>query len=310
MTRLPLILGATLAALAFTPLTGTAEARGGHGGGGGNSGGGGAHFSGGFHGGGGVHVGGGIHVGGGFVARSAHWGGGGGYYRGGFGVRGHVWVGGGYYNPWYRPYWYYPGYVPTYYDNSYYPVQGAYAGPSVAAAVVVEPPLPRFGIGVFGGMTSTDYNTATNTSETDIGVLGRFRLTTGLLVEGELGKTSTSVDGQDNVRVDRRLGGSLIYEFGARNRFAPYVLAGLGVEQASTDGSYSTTQDYGELGVGLRYAITPHFHLTFDVRAGSRSTVSDNSDGTVARSVVAPPSSNSGQDEDYTRGRLAAILYF
>jgi hypothetical protein len=30
---------------------------------------------------------------------------------------------------------------------------------------------------------------------------------------------------------------------------------------------------------------------------------------TVARSV-APPSSDSGQNEDYTRGRLSAILYF
>ena len=121
-------------------------------------------------------------------------------------------------------------------------------------------------------------------------MLARFRLTQGFIVEGELGKESTSVNGQDNVRVDRRLGGSLLYEFGARNHFAPYVLAGLGIEQASTDGSYNTTQDYAELGVGLRYALTPHFHITFDVRAGSRSTVSQDSDGTTARSVVSPPS--------------------
>ncbi len=314
MTRLPLILGATLAALAFSPLVAEAS---GHGGGGGHSGGGGhfsggAHFSGSFHG-GGVHVGGSVHVGGGFVARGGRFGRGrvgfgGGYYGGGYGwgVRGHVWVGG--YGYGYRPYWYYPNYVPAYY-GSYYPVDAsAYAGPT--AAVVVQPELARFGIGVFGGMTSTDYNTQNNISETDLGVLGRFRLTQGLIVEGELGKTSTSVNGQDNIRVDRRLGGSLLYEFGARNRFAPYVLAGLGVEQASTDGSYNTTQDYAEIGAGLRFAVTPHFHITFDLRAGSRNTVSSDDSGTTARSVVAPPASNSGQDEDYTRGRLAAILYF
>ena len=281
VTRLPLILGATLAALAFTPLV--AEA--GHFGGGGHSGGGGAHFgghfSGSFHG-GGVHVGGSFHVGGGFIAGGGRFGrsrvGGYGYGHGGYGwgVRGHVWVGGGY-PYWYRPYWYYPSYVPAYY-GSYYPVETSeYAGPT--AAVVVEPELPRFGIGVFGGMTSTDYNTQNNVSETDLGVLGRFRLTHGLLVEGELGKTSTSVNGQDNVRVDRRLGGSLLYEFGAQNRFAPYVLAGGGVEQASTDGSYNTTQDYAEIGAGLRFALTPHFHLTFDLRAGTRSTVSSDASG-------------------------------
>lgn len=319
MTRLPLILGATLAALAFAPLT--AEA--GHFGGGGHAGGS-AHFGGHFGGGsfhGSVHVGGSFHVGGGYVARGGHFGGyargryygrGYGYGYGYGGVRGHVWVGGCYWNcGWYRPYWYYPGYVSSYYYGSYYPVDtAAYAGPSVAEPVAVEHELPRFGIGVAGGMTSTDFNTANNVSETDLDVLGRFRLTHGLIVEGELGRNSIAVNGQDNVRVDRRLGGSLLYEFGAHNRFAPYVLAGLGVEQASTDGSYNTTQDFAEIGVGLRFALSEHFHITFDIREGSRSTVSSDDSGTSARTIVAPPSSDSGQDEDYTRGRLAAILYF
>ena len=69
----------------------------------------------------------------------------------------------------------------------------------------------------------------------------------------------------------------------------------------------------GELGIGLRYAISPNFHLTFDIRAGSRATVSDDRetavDGTVARSV-APPTEDSNESEEYTRARLAAILYF
>ena len=334
MTRLPLFVGASLAALALASLTGTADARGAH-----FSGGGGGHFSGGgFH--GAVHVGGGVRVGGsyhggfvsrgGFVRRGGYGYGYGrgygygygrgygyGYGRGyGWGWGGHAWVGG--YNPyWYNPYWYYPGYVPSYYEGSYYPVQGqaAYVAPGAGAPVVVQAPLPRFGIGIFGGKTWTDYNANAasgsnpNTSEDDYGLLARFRLTQGLIVEGEIGKTTTSVDGQSDVRVDRRLGGSLIYEIGARNRFAPYVLAGLGVEQASTDGSYNTTMDYGEIGAGLRFAVTPHFHVTFDLRAGERSTVSDDSSGSVARTAVSPPAQN-GDNEDYTRGRLAAILYF
>ena len=69
---------------------------------------------------------------------------------------------------------------------------------------------------------------------------------------------------------------------------------------------------HAEVGVGLRWAISPHFHLTADIRGGSRSTVANDSvqpGGTAVRSVT-PPTTDSGASEDYTRGRLAAILYF
>ncbi|HEY0250716.1 MAG TPA: outer membrane beta-barrel protein [Kofleriaceae bacterium] len=296
----------------MTSLSGSAEA--GH-----------AHFSGGVHiSGGGGHFGGGVHVSGGYhnsggygyrggggYHASVHWGGG---YRPHYwgGVRGHVYVGG--YRPYYyRPYYsyYYP--VPSYYEGSYYPVETA-GGPSTQVVVAAQPELPKFGIGLFAGGVATDYNTQTDTQETDYGLLARYRLTEGLIIEGELGKTSTSVNGVDNVRVDRRLGGSLIYEFGAHNRLAPYVLAGLGVQQANVDGDYNTTQDYGELGIGLRYAFSRNFHVAFDVRAGERSSVSDDNSNDAVTGVartVTPPSSNSDDNkEDYTRARLSAILYF
>jgi hypothetical protein len=298
-------------------LMGTAEA-GGHFGGG--------HFGGGFHGsfhGGGFHGSVGFHgnVGVRFAPRFGGYRGyAGGYrgyggYRGGYWGAGHIWVGG--YYPWYPSYYYSPEYVPSYYGSSYYPVQpgGEYGGPGVAAAYLAPPPpLPRFGIGVFGGAVSSDLNTANNTNETDFGLLARFRLTDGLLVEGELGKTSYEVNNVSDVREDRRLGGSLIYEIGARNALAPYVLAGLGVQQADVGGTYNTTQDYGEIGAGLRLALTPHFHVTLDVRAGSRSTVSNDPTsamptGSIERGVT-PPTSNSDTSEDYTRARLAAIYYF
>lgn len=303
--RLPLLFGASLAVAALSH-SGTANA--GH-----------AHFSGGAHFSSGGHFGGGIHVsGGGGYHASVHvgggWGGGwhGGYRPGYWGVRGTIHVGG--YRPYYyyRPYYsyYYP--VPSYYGGSYYPVESVTA-PSTAIVVAEPPPLPKFGIGVFAGGVATDYNTQTDTTETDLGILARYRLTDGLVLEGELGRTSTSVNGVDNVRVDRRLGGSLLYEFGAHNRLAPYVLAGLGVQQANVDGDYNTTQDYGELGVGLRYAFSRNFHLTFDVRAGERSSVSDSNNDVVtgvAKTVTPPSSSADNSKEDYTRARLAAILYF
>jgi hypothetical protein len=283
---------------ALTFVSGLATAEAGH-----------AHFSGGVHfGGGGGGWSGGVHVSTGYHWSRPAW------QPHSWGVRGSIYVGS--YYP--RPYYYYqPEYIPSYYGASYYPVV-ATSAPGYAEPVLVQPELPKFGIGLFaGGVNVQDPSGQSVPQSSDIGALGRFRLTPGLLLEGEIGKTSYDVGNTSNLRVDRRLGGSLIYEIGVYNRLAPYVLAGLGVQQADVGGNYSTTQDFGELGVGLRFAITPNFHIAFDVRAGSRATVSNDQPvmtgsgaaTTTARSVT-PPTSASGQSEDYTRGRLSAILYF
>ncbi len=269
------------------------------------------------------------------AGRGRVWFGGGGGYRGGFQARGSfgvhwsspprptfrprtwsvggsVWVGTYPRYRYYRPYYYYPTYVPSYYgESTYYPVAPAPAAAPGVVAVVADPrpELPKLGLGLFaGGVSVQDQD-----DSSDIGLLGRVRLGDGgLLVEGELGKTSYTND----LRVDRRLGASLIWEIGARNRFAPYLLAGLGVQQADVAGEFTTTQNFAELGVGIRYAVTPHFHITADVRAGSRDTMSADepampaADGTIKR-TVAPPSPTAADDnENYTRARLAAVLYF
>ena len=309
-SRLPLILGA----VAFATSLGAsnlAEAgrRGGgfHGGGGGGvsvGGGGGArvHFGGSFHWSGGVHVG-------PSYSRPA-------WRPHTWGFGGSVYVGPRYYYP--RPYYYYPSYVPSYYgySQSYYPVEAS-AAPGIVAVAPVREPLPRLGMGLFMGGSQVEAQDGGSVHDSnDIGLLGRFRLTPGLILEGELGKTSYDQGNYDNVRVDRRLGASLLYEVGAYNRWAPYVLAGAGVQQADTAGVYETTQDFVEVGLGLRWAVSRQFHLAFDIRAGSRSTVSDNTStsgavpaGTSARTIT-PPSASSGDSEEYTRGRLSAILYF
>ena len=220
-------------------------------------------------------------------------------------VGGSIYVGGGYYPRYryYRPY-YAETYVPSYYGTSYYPV--APAPITTAVVVAPRPELPKFGIGLFaGGVAVEDTD-----DSSDIGVLGRIRLGNGgFLIEGELGKTEYAND----LRVDRRLGASLIYELGAYNRLAPYVLAGLGVQQAVVAGEFTTNQNFAEIGIGLRYAITPKFHLAVDVRAGSRNSMSSDDpqpvDGTIAR-TIAPPSSSSDESEEYTRARLSALLYF
>ncbi len=225
-------------------------------------------------------------------------------------VGGSVYVGGGYYPRYYRPYYYYPQYVPSYYgEQTYYPVAPA-AAPGVAVAVAdPRPDLPKLGIGLFAGGVAVQDQDDSN----DMGVLGRLRLgNSGLLIEGELGKTSYTND----LRVDRRLGASLIWEIGARNRFAPYLLAGLGVQQADVADEYKTTQNFAELGVGVRFAVTPHLHLAADIRAGSRDTMSSDTPttdvpvGASARTIGPPSSSAADDNENFTRARLSAILYF
>ncbi len=209
----------------------------------------------------------------------------------------------------YRPYTYVytdTTYVPSYYGASYYPVAPA-AAPSVVA-VAPRPELPKLGLGLFaGGVSVADVD-----ESSDIGVLGRVRLGNGgLMVEGELGKSSYAND----LRVDRRLSAALVYEIGAHNRLAPYILGGFGAQQADVAGQYETTQSFAELGIGLRYAITPKFHIAADVRAGSRESVSsDHATQPVMDSIarqVSPPSPDAeDSSEGYTRARLSAVLYF
>lgn len=229
---------------------------------------------------------------------------------------GRVWVG-GYYSP--RPYYYYyyPEYVPSYYGSySYYPVQPEATGaPGMVAAAPlrpVKPAPPTFGLGVFaGGSGFRDSEGIRDEQDSsDLGVLARIRLTPGLMIEGELGQTRF----RDDLRVDRRIGGSLIWELGARNTVAPYLLGGIGVNQAEVDDSFTTTQNFGELGIGLRIALSRHLHIAGDVRGGTRRAVdTDRPAGVpdVARSIAPPVQEFDGSDrEDYWRARLAAIVNF
>lgn len=226
-------------------------------------------------------------------------------------VGGSVWLGGYYYpRPYY--YYYYPQYVPSYYggyygnyNNSAYANNGYYPVQPPSQAVVAPAPrrtLPTFGIGVAAGGTSV----ADREESSDLSALVRFRMTPGLLLEGELGKTEF----RDDLRIDRRIGGSVVWELGALNSFAPYLVGGLGVQQAEDDESFSTTQRFGEVGVGLRLALGRNIHLTADVRAGRRETIDQQDQPdvvTAERSILAP---DVDEPEDYARFRLAAFLYF
>ena len=123
-----------------------------------------------------------------------------------------------YVRPYARPYVYYPG---VYWGYRYAapPPPACYeaCGPSASAYyqappqpvavghVIERDPLPRLGIGVFGGSVDTENNEAGS----DIGLVGRVRLTRHFLLEAEVAKSELD----DGSRVDRRLGGSLLFDF-------------------------------------------------------------------------------------------------
>lgn len=235
------------------------------------------------------------------------------YYRPSYAVGGSIWIGGSTYSG-YGSYRAYaapppapncacgPGAVPSYYPGYYTQQQGYYTQPAAAA----EPAeLPRFALGGYAGGFEMDQE-----SGSDVGFLARLRLTEGLLVEGELGASELEHQRDAGDEPSSRFGASLIYEIGARNTWAPYLLAGGGA--IHTESQFGDTQvGFGEIGVGLRWALTDHLHLAFDIRAGAAERGEDQfypTDG-VAERVILP----TDDDEDtvnYTRGRLSAMLYF
>jgi hypothetical protein len=259
-----------------------------------------------------IHVGGSarVRVGGGIRVRTprVHWR----PYHRYYGPRrvyvgGTVWVGGGYYD--YRwaspppP----PPPPPCNCEGGYYT-----PAPPAPAVVVATPPAPRLarlGIGAFVGGSEADGSREGD----DVGLLGRIRLTRGLILEGELAWSEL----RDDRGIEHRGGAALLYEIGAANRWAPYLLIGAGGSQVEHDdddyGDYrETARVYGEIGVGLRWAVTTNFHLAADVRVGSSSEIEDEDGDYDDRLDFAPPGDgdDGADEEEFTRGRLSAMLYF
>ncbi|WP_428269840.1 hypothetical protein [Haliangium sp.] len=177
------------------------------------------------------------------------------------------------------------------------PRRYAAAPVTVAAPAPVPAPLPRLGIGAFVGSVDVD----DRVEGSEAGIIGRLRLTRRLYLEGEVARTELA-----DTRVDRRLGGALLFDFSPRSRFSFNLLGGAGVTQSEVGGVFTTEQTYGELGLGLTYRPTRHFHLTADVRAGARQAAADSPDSDALK-LVAP---SDQEDEPFTRGRLSAIVYF
>lgn len=215
-------------------------------------------------------------------------------------VGGAIWIGGGV--SYGRPRYSEPPPPPASCDcdgGSYYPVVPAESSTAIYVAPS-RPRLPRWGVGLAAGGVDVQGQDAGD----DLALVGRMRLTPGLLLEGEVGKNELA----DGMRVDRRLGASLIYEFGAYRRWAPYAVGGMGVSQVDVgDGAYETSQNFAEVGVGLRLAVTPKIHIAADVRAGARTATEEAQPIEAQYRMITPEEDES---EEYTRARLSAVLYF
>lgn len=237
------------------------------------------------------------------------------YYRPRYAVGGAIWVGGGYYSG-YNSYRTYaapppppscecgPGAVPSYYPGYYQQAPAQY---------YVAPPetrtLPRFALGGFASGTATD------SEETEeYGLLARYRLRGGWIVEGEIGGSrSSNHDGDVHMIEDNsRVAAGLVYELGAQNTWAPYLVGSVG---STTSSGADSTRGFGELGIGLRWALSDNLHLTADIRAGARERQTDSFgeplplEGAAAR-VVTPIGPDDENGEGYTRARLSAMFYF
>ncbi len=175
-----------------------------------------------------------------------------------------------------------------------------YPPPASIAYTAPRPALPRWGLGVFAGGMSLENQTAGS----DYGVTGRLRLTPGLLLDGEIAKSQ--IDG-DATRVDRRLAAGLTYEFSPYRNWSPYVTAAIGAIDTQIGDNFETSQAFSEIGLGLRVAVTPSIALFADLRGGSRVETEEDVARPQALRTTAP---QANQSEEYTSGRIGAMLYF
>lgn len=250
-----------------------------------------------------IRIGGGGHVriGGGGAVRS-HW-----VHRHAPRVRvqGHIWIGGGtYYQPFAQPP---PPPPPPQYQGCnceqpqvYYPIAPQPVGyVNAPVAVAPEAPLPRFGVGAFLGGVAVDGEHEGK----DVGLVGQFRLTRGLVVEAEIAKNEL----EGGARIDRRIMAGLQLELRPHRRLTPYLAGALGTTQVEVGEDWVDHQAMAEIGGGLRYRVSERLSLFGDFRFGQRQ-LSDNDTPIVlddtARTYLPE------NDEQYTRARFGGLVTF
>jgi hypothetical protein len=176
---------------------------------------------------------------------------------------------------------------------------GCGVGVEVVAAETARP--PRLGLGVFGGSVAVREDDAVG----EVGLLGRLRVWDHLQLELELARTEIG----DDVGSDKRIGGAVVLQITPYSAVSPYLLGGGGFGRADLDdGDLTADQPYGEVGIGLEWALARHLNLFGDVRLGVRKL--DDVDQQPALRARAAIALDTDDDDRFARARIGALLYF
>ncbi len=191
--------------------------------------------------------------------------------------------------------------VPSYYYGDYVEPAPVYQPPQplyIDQPVIPRPaPMRRWGLGIFAGSVQVDDEDVAS----DLGLVGRYRFARSWAVEAEVAKSEST----GGARVDRRLGGALVWNLPMGNRLKPSLLLGAGYGQSRFGkGELHALQGYGEIGAGLQYRLTKSLYITADVRAGTRTTHDDAM--VTAKGGAEVPD----EEENYSRARLGGMFFF
>jgi hypothetical protein len=135
-------------------------------------------------------------------------------------------------------------------------------------------------------------------------LFGRIGLTSRLSAQLELQKIEAPL-------LDvRGVTGLLVVELGNQGgRFIPLLVAGLGVDRASTDW-YEASGTHIEGGLGIEYRASGGFVVGMDLRLGGRSISSTTRDVYPVHTGVALVAPIELEEGEYRSGRLYAAIRF
>jgi hypothetical protein len=134
---------------------------------------------------------------------------------------------------------------------------------SIAAPRLVA--AERFTLGVSLGRA--DGQSTIDAGQTR-GAFGRLRVTEWIAVQGEVQRTI----GDESESTTRRLGGAVLVDLAARDRYTPYLLVGGAVERAER-GWVQSDYHAREVGVGLDVRVSTSLTLGIDARVGERELI-------------------------------------
>jgi hypothetical protein len=189
------------------------------------------------------------------------------------------------------------------------PPRPVYAAPTPVVAMSVPPaeaPLPHWGLGIRGGLTSLGGE--------QYGAIGghlRYRPTNHISLDLGVERMQLRKGESDRIDVPVTIGAQFYF---LHDTFAPYLLVDIGANFASQNGgglSDKANQVVGHIGGGLELRLARNFTVSGDVRYVARERLNDSSNTPVLMNGTAASSSATTIGNEHgVEFRLAATLYF